>query len=250
MAKKKEILGIVPFKEVVRGENKIGFKDLEGNVVIKAKYEEYGTRNTEMIGGLSTFVQGSKCFWGIINNNAKIVVEKAFHAVVYEEGLGVYRAMSETLVNKEAVNACDLCGMIDNEANVVLPCAYDTIKRINKGYYYLAKGNQEYGVYRIADDKTVSLYFDMKGQGYEPLMIEKSFGDANVFSTSGEERLLEVKKKGLSGVIKIDGTEVVPCNYQKFMKFGRTGIIGIVNDDMFLIKLDDPNNISIEPYKR
>ena len=247
MAKKKEILGIIPFIEVVRGDDKVGFKDLDGNVVVKAKYEVYGT-DTEMIGGLATFVQGSNSLWGIINNNARLVVEKAFHTAVYEEGVGVYRALPETRINKEAVNAYDLCGMIDNEGNVMLPCAFDAIKRIKKGYFYLAKGQAEYGIYRITDDKTVSLHFDMKSAGYEPLNVEKSFGDANIYRTAGGDRLLEVKKDGLSGVIKVDGTEVVPCNYQTFKRFGPAYIIGRANDMVFSIKLDDPENVIIEPY--
>lgn len=162
--------------------------------------------------------------------------------------MGVYRSTSETLVNGEKINVYDMCGMVDYGGNIVLPCVYDIIKRIKKKYFYLAKG-KDHSVYRITDDKTVSLCFDLKGAGYEPLMIEKSFGNENVFNTSGEERLLEVKKNGLSGVIKDDGTEVVPCIYQNIRRFGPTGVIGFANNEMFLIKFDDPDNISIEPYK-
>jgi hypothetical protein len=237
---KKEINGIVPFKKEFKYDTKIGFKDLDGNVVIKPKYAEWGTA-PELIGGLATFVEPKNSLHGIINYKAQILVEGAYDTKVYEEGLGIYETLSCTKVNGVNLYCADhRFGFVNNEGDFIVSCEYSKLMRIKKGYYYFAKGSDEYGILEInVEGKTRSISFDMKSAGYEAC-------DREYYEVVAHG-LLCVKKNGLWGVLTVDGKEVVPCKYSHVRQWGRAQLQVWDGDQSFTVNIEDLNNITIKP---
>ncbi|MBR4561463.1 MAG: WG repeat-containing protein [Bacteroidales bacterium] len=232
MATKKTVEGIVPFKEENKwGEAKVGFKDLDGNVIIKPKYADWGTADT-LIGGLATFVEIKNARHGIINYRAEIIVKDAYDASVYEEGFGIYE------------NLYTLFGAINKEGEELLPCKYTYLEHIGVNCLYFECGESTHGILEVDPiGKTTRVLFDMKEAGYARCSKNRQTNNKH----NSYNGLICVEKNSLLGLLSKDGKEVVPCKYESAARCGNTKLWASENGTWYEIDVTDVNNIVIKP---
>ena len=237
MAQKKTIEGIIPFKEEVKsGDVRVGFKDLDGNIVIKPKYEEWGTAPS-LIGGLATFVESRQSLHGIINYKAEILIKGAYDTSVYEEGFGIYEL--------PGAGSLHIFGAINKEGEELLPKEYTFLKYLGNNHMYFEQANAAYGILELnLTDLTHKVILNMKEVGY--VACSKLGHNAIFLKKNG---VFLVKKDAHFGLLSPNGKEIVPCKYRFIAQWGPTGFLLHEGDKVFEVDVANLNNITIKPHK-
>lgn len=98
--------------------DKDGFIDLNGNIVIEPKFDGVVKINGDMRGGFS---QGMACVkyngkWGVINKKGNFIIPPQFEEILtpFQEGLA-------------AIKVKDKIGFIDSTGKIVIACEYDAL---------------------------------------------------------------------------------------------------------------------------
>ncbi len=178
-------------KLLVKQNNKYGFINTKGEIVIPLKYDNaWDFSEWQRTGYLSNVRLGGKS--GFIDTSGKEVVPLKYdNAGLFREGLAT--------VTMNLVPAVDSKnGYIDSTGNLVIPMIYNSAKYFSEGLAAVSKQaggrNFTYG------------YIDQMGKE----VISFSYESAEEFS----EGLAAVKKNGKYGFIDKTGKEVIPYKYE------------------------------------
>ncbi len=225
----------------VNPDNKFGFIDIHGNIVITPKYE-YARDYHE---GLAVVRTGGK--WGFIDTNGKMVIEAKFdciHNNGFSQGLAAvvqgdpegkrnnsYIDKTGNWVIKPQFDSAE--PFSENTAPVKIDKKYGLINR--KGEYivpprYANLQNISEGLAAFQDEPAGKWgYIDLEGKQ----VIVPRFDYAHEFS----EGLAEVTLKGKSGFIDKKGKIVIPIEYDFVDRFSE-GLASVSKDkkDYFIDK--------------
>lgn len=171
---------------VVGRGDKYGALDRGGKEVIPLEYENVKTMFSE---GLLGVKKDGK--WGLVSPDNQVKIPFMYDRV--------------GLCKKGLVSVCvsDKWGQIDTQNNVVLPIEWNdflTPETLPTDYYWVKKAD---GLYYYYDMKTHQVMFPAEGKG---------FADVELFA--GKE-YARVKSSLYYGAVRQDGTEYVPCQFEK-----------------------------------
>ena len=199
-------------------DNKIGYKDDEGNVVISPLFDD-GISFWEMDCPYTTVVKGGLC--GIINQNGETIIP-----FEYEEACHLFD--NYFAVRKSTIDGSWLYGVVDENQNIIIPFEYKLIR--HKGRFiqcykesqsknsnsWFQKGNVRYDYWQEKDeaiwynDSIIAIY---EGKGVK-----------------SEEGFLVIDEDNKLGVIDSKGDIVIHCLYNELY---------CVSCDRFVVRLDN-----------
>ena len=171
---------------VVGRAGKYGVLDRNGQEVIPLEYSNIKTEFSE--GLLGAYKNGK---WGFVSPNNQIVIPFEYDQIgLYKDGLAT-------------VCIGEKWGQIDKENNIVLPIEWKDFilpKQTSTTYYWVKKDDNKYYYY---DMNTKQIAYPTEGKGF--LNVE-------LFNEKGYARVMNAV---YYGAIYQDGTEYVPCNFEK-----------------------------------
>lgn len=186
----------VPFKAKVGNESKWGFVDTLGNVRIEPQFQ-FASGFTE---GLAVVGQNNKM--GFVNKKGELVI-----APEYDEAFRFDAGMATVIKN-------DLYGSIDKKGNEIIAIEYEELGALKSGLI-LAKKNDLYGYLLPSGEVKI----DFKYQ----------------FAYDFEGSYALVENDTATGLIDVNGIEVVPIFYEKLsfltpeiLKAKTNGYFGII----------------------
>jgi outer membrane protein assembly factor BamD (BamD/ComL family) len=164
-------------------DNRIGFMDAVGNIVIQANY----TNASNFSHGLAAVEVNDQ--FGYIDKTGQLVIPCAYDEVFdFSEG-------------KAVVEKDGFLGLIDANGNYILKPIFDDIGPIREGLFYVEKD----GLFH---------YFESGGT----LAFKENFEEAFSF----EDGMAKVKKEGVSGYILKDGSFFVKSSKGDVRRFNDT----------------------------
>ena len=140
------------------------------------------------------------------------VIDATGKVIIPEEYLSIIRNGDVFEVRKNK-----LCGLIDNNGRMILPCAYDYLHKISDQLYQ-AKKNQKIGV------------VDIHGKEIIPCAYE--------YIHKMSDQLYCVKKNQKFGVVNILGEEIIPCEYAYIGNISSKQTIQIRNESKCFAIMD------------
>ena len=169
--------------------DKYGFADGNGNIVIPLKYDDA----KDFSEGLASVKLNGK--WGYIDKSGNEVIPLKYNeADDFSEGIAAVKLDGKRGILDRK------CGFIDKNGNVVIPFKYDDAKNFSEGIA-IVKLNGKCGI--LGPSKCG--FIDKSGNEVTPLKYDY----ANSFS----EGLATVELNGKYGYIDKGGNEVIPLKY-------------------------------------
>ena len=184
---------------LVSSDNKYGYIDTKGNVVIPISYELTGELGFGSFhDGLAPIVKNGK--YGYIDKNGKEVIScKYDESYSFSEGLAV--------IAKD-----DKYGFIDTKGNEVVPCEFDYADSFIDGKASVRKGEKV-------------MVIDKSGK----VVFTASDGNSYTFIDGLARVTKEINGDYLTGFIDINGKEVIPCIYSSWYDFSE-GLVAVSKD--------------------
>jgi len=180
----------LPFKL----NEKWGFMDEEGNIMIEPVYQSVETFNE----GLALAVLDGRV--GFIDKSGSEVIP-----FIYEDGESFDKGLA--IVAKE-----DNYGMVDRTNKVVIPIAYELVSKFNSDLALVAT-NEGYG------------YVNREGKEVIPLQLEYASDFENGFAV--------VEIQGKKGMINALGKLIIPPIYKWLEPFNKHGLCRAENDSLY-----------------
>ena len=194
-------------------DNKFGFIDTNGNVVIEPQFEDI----SEFSEGLAAVKLNNN--WGYIDKSGKIVIKCRFeNAMDFKEGLAPVKAFGRW-------------GFIDKTGKIVIKVQYYGAKCFSEGLAAVIQENRGYG-YIDKHDKLVIGYQYSHGGPFMAGLAEVGLKENNgIINKKGRivakfdriesfsEGLAVVQKGTKFGYINKDGNIVIPLKYEKAYGF-------------------------------
>lgn len=164
--------------ECIITNKKMGLRDrVTKSIVIPCEYDVI------MEGGKNLFNVKANGLWGVVDKSGKILIAPKFNELGTFGVDGLARAKTG-----------DKWGFINIKGSFVIPEKYEDVVAFNKDGTCTVKMNGKWGVI----DKTQKVLIDMKY-------------DAPLFFNNGYARAY---RDGLYGIVNVNGTETVPCQYK------------------------------------
>jgi hypothetical protein len=130
------------------------------------------------------------CEWGYMNSEGQVTVPPTY-------------TFAQDFVNDVGIVACDgKWGMVNQNAQTVLPCEYDEVRFLENTDNRIVKvyvNEPKYGLIDTLGQLRVSAAYDEIG----------SYNDGR----------LAVRRNGLWGFVNTDGLEVIPCRFREVQNF-------------------------------
>lgn len=214
--------------------HKYGYKDAQGNVVIKPIYDEI-----EKFNGTDMIVAKSGLY-GVIDRDGKVIIDMVFddiirqdsHYIVKKQGLyGVLDENGEVVIDLTNGKLHDVSvikayksksayfaknqgkyGMYDDKGEVILPFEYDKHGKIEQGILPVSK-NGKWGMIKFATDQYNGVDFD------KPYHVMVDFGLDYDFIYGFTDELSLAVKDDKYGFIDKTGKLVVGLDYDLALPF-------------------------------
>ncbi|NBX79593.1 MAG: WG repeat-containing protein [Flavobacteriales bacterium] len=231
--------------KVVDVNDKIGFVDVKGKIVVACKYEY--TESFENGYAVVRIAKGEYDYlYGLIDSLGKEVIPLKY-------GRLEYYADDKVLVFGME-NASDV-GLMNLKGQVLIPEQYAFwSKKITKGLWPVAK-NDKCGVVNLKNEIIVPFEYAMiegysESLGIAPAQKEEN-GKFGFIDRTGKtvipfeyefgwphERLISVKKNGKWGLIDINNKIVLPFEYAEIISFYENSVWVIKNEGEEMFELD------------
>ena len=179
-------------------DNKVGFKNDIGKVVIAPRYDGHKTSFSNEYEIVS--IKGK---WGVISTSGDILVPFDYDVIRY-----LFDGYSDDVLYVERLDATNkrLSGVINGNNEIIIPLDYQIIT--SKGRYIRVELDHGSDL-SARKDKTLIAWYNSKGK-------RVYCGDDVV---SIDEPFLIVERDGLLGVIDKSGTLVISCSYDEIHCF-------------------------------
>ena len=180
-------------------DNKVGFKNDIGKVVIAPQYDGYNNTSSNHEYEIVSF----KGKMGVISTSGAILVPFDYDVIRY-----LFSGYTDDVLYVERLDTSSkrLSGVINGNNDIIIPLDYHHIT--SKGRYIRVELDHGSDL-SARTDKTLITWYNSKGQRvYE--------GDDVV---SIDEPFLVVERDGLLGVIDESGTLVISCSYDEIHCF-------------------------------
>lgn len=169
----------------IERDEKIGFINTDGKVIVKPKYAE-GSRTFFSEGVVAVCQEDDE--WALIDTKGKLVVP-----------FGVYEGLGDCVDGRILVQKDNLLGYIDKNGDEVIPCKYTGADSFSDG------------VALVSDNNWISTkVIDVN----ENILFETSKYDVMWGFSEGRAQVKD-KNTGLWGYVDKTGVEVIPCIYYK-----------------------------------
>lgn len=215
----------------VKTDGKIGFIDIDGNMVILCKYDRVADNGfNEGLCGVE--ING---LWGYIDKNGHTVIPMQYSkAGIFDDGFA--------WVCKD-----DKYGYIDKEGNVVVPFEYDGATFFKNGKAVVAV-NGKYGVIDTTGKEIVPFEYEYIYSFHDGIAMVSNDGKYGFITEDGslavpveydsasffKNGMSIVSKDGKYGIIDSNGNVIVPFEYDYLQK---------LDDKLFFAKSEDTNEI-------
>ena len=220
--------------------DKYGFADGNGNIVIPLKYDDA----KDFSEGLASVKLNGK--WGYIDKSGNEVIPLKYNeADNFSEGLAAVKLDGKRGILDRK------CGFIDKNGNVVIPFKYDDAEDFSEGIAIVKLdgkcgilGPSKCGFIDKSGNEVTPLKYDLAGDFSEGLARVKLNGKYGYIDKGGNEvipfkydsagdfseGLALVELNGKYGFIDKSGKEVIPFKYDDALSF---------SDDLASVKLND-----------
>ncbi|WP_304407877.1 WG repeat-containing protein [Bacteroides acidifaciens] len=222
----------------VKVNDKWGFINEQGIIVIKPQYEEgEDYRNRIFVNGTAAVCKNGK--YGIINEKGEVVAPFKFNRIFMQlndapnvyyfaidnEGYEIFSTLGEKITKRhyQELDLCSdgmtsfkengKCGVIDlSTGEDIVPAIYDEVHSYGFGEgKVMVKKNEKWGCINRNGSEVFGFHYD------------------DVYGYSNG--IARVKKDGKWGLIKSNGLYLIPCEYQEVTYMGDDRLAGIRKDD-------------------
>lgn len=193
-----DMYGITPQRYLLFKDGKKGIADTLGNIILPCKY-----MIKQSINGYHVFEENHK--QGVIDSVGNIVIDNKYNDVnIVEYDRGGYSKKIELLFIVKDENG--LCGIVDNAEQVLSPIKYKEIKHLWGFYYIDTKGRWSYSQSPYGGSSAYYKHiYDMDFlNGFRAIVVDFS----NKF-----------------GVISLNGTEIIKCQYDDAVLLGISHVL-------------------------
>lgn len=240
------------------GDKGIGLIDTNGNVIIPANYSDVGIPSGSDCIEPKFFMVKKFGNWGRIDKNGEAIHENEtplFDDVVKFMSFNLWGIKKNEIIITEAIyneilplEELSLCkvrstsywGCIDSSGRIIIPIEYDSIKQINGGMFSLGKENR-FGCCRNDGELVIPIKYNKPikskyGKLEAELNDQKGYFDFNGNIVAGGKKRKLTKglyvflSFGKSGLVKADGTIVLPAIYDE---------IEFIGDNQIKVRFDD-----------
>ncbi len=269
IAKSSQFDEVWPFKEglaIVAKDNKKGFIDEQGKIVIPIQFEDVGSFNN----GRAIFRQGDK--WGFIDTKGTIVVPAQYDFVLPFVG------------NLAQIQSSyGYLGLINFDGTIILSPNYNEITRINEGFVKFREGSEEgllnpegkiiINLGELDIDNVINGYAMVSKEGKQgiidtnqqdtPFVLPLEYDRIQVLKHEGEGLLVKLEREDKYGITNVStNTVLLPLKYDEIgtlyrkqlkhlMKIKQNGKYGIFDLKQNKITLPtDYNSISTFKSKK
>ena len=193
-----DMYGITPQRYLLFKDGKKGIADTLGNIILPCKY-----MIKQSINGYHVFEENHK--QGVIDSVGNIVIDNKYNDVnIVEYDRGGYSKKIELLFIVKDENG--LCGIVNNAEQVLSPIKYKEIKHLWGFYYIDTKGRWSYSQSPYGGSSAYYKHiYDMDFlNGFRAIVVDFS----NKF-----------------GVISLNGTEIIKCQYDDAVLLGISHVL-------------------------
>jgi len=194
-----DMYGITPQRYLLFKDGKKGVADTLGNIILPCKYII-----KQSINGYHVFEENHK--QGVIDSVGNIVIDNKYNdvSIVEYDDRGGYSKRIKLLFIVKDENG--LCGIINNTEQVLSPIKYKEIKHLWGFYYIDTKGRWSYSQSPYGGS---SAYY-------------KHIYDMDVLNGF---RAIVVDFSNKFGVISLNGTEIIKCQYDDAVLLGMSHVL-------------------------
>ena len=194
-----DMYGITPQRYLLFKDGKKGVADTLGNIILPCKYII-----KQSINGYHVFEENHK--QGVIDSVGNIVIDNKYNdvSIVEYDDRGGYSKRIKLLFIVKDENG--LCGIINNTEQVLSPIKYKEIKHLWGFYYIDTKGRWSYSESPYGGSSAYYKHiYDMDvHNGFRAIVVDFS----NKF-----------------GVISLNGTEIIKCQYDDAVLLGMSHVL-------------------------
>lgn len=243
--------------------------DLNDNLLLQSLYKSIEKIDDRYL----KYCLGNK--WGVMNYRGELITDALYNSIgeivddqiivtiehprrsyeiltgkISTNGKNVYTDVERLANGRKIVSSFGLCGIADDEMNIIIALRYDTISLWDNNRYRVVVD----GKYGIIDEQgSILLPFeysyisdlqdgvaDVK-RGIRTYKIDKFFKQVEDEIIPLQEGYKKIKFSGKWGILAPDGTQIVNCQYDEITTF-RGRLVGIINKS--IIKLN-----ALYPYR-
>lgn len=203
-------------------ENKRGISDLLGNIIIPIKY-----KNLNVVSANDSILIASKDEkYGVIGNKDQIIIPFAYKSITGYQSDKVFLVQSDSTY-----------GLFDFSGKNIIPLKYKNLSPLKKqdgrdNCYYIIGTDNEMGIMNSKGDICIKP---------EYALIPKK---PSLYSNHYDYPFIAKNKKGMYGILDLEGTEILPFEYDNiiflnsFLRIvcqkGKYGIIDVFSKDVIL----------------
>lgn len=210
---------------------KWGLLDGAGEVLISAAYENLGWSDGthHPIEGVIGYEQNG--LWGLISISNRVLSKALYSQLYFSSDQFLVASRSPSYSDRE------LFGILNPRGQAVVGFQYSSIKSFNSGFLVGQKfdGNELFGVISLTEEKLVPIIYQNIVETVSNYIVKKQ--GTGILNRSGKEltsldfdditiltaKYLKTQKQGKFGLIRTDGSEMLPNIYKS---------IEAINDSM------------------
>ena len=231
-----------PFQE----NNKWGYKDSKGNLIVNAKYDQAEKFSTDF-----AIVQLNKKY-GFINEKGVEIISPT------------YDKIENFRYGYAKVKADKKWGLIDTKGQIIISLKYDDLVQIYKEKYISVKLNEKWGVIDLKENILIPIEYDYSFYGEDGIFAAAKNDKAGFINIKNEvvipfeysntedfyDRIAEVSKGDSTGMIDKSGKVVIPIEFKSIEYYLEDYHLIIVrsNDDKIGVWFDWGEKIAHAVY--